>query len=112
MKCAKCGNEINPDAPDCPYCTGGGVDGDGTGAAEAAGHPGKTRAGSRKPVFHCPRCGSRRVRMGISGGRAEAVCMDCGSPVQPGGSPGLIRGCGCFLITVVLILLLMFFGGC
>jgi|GEM_PF-7107144 DNA-directed RNA polymerase subunit RPC12/RpoP len=114
MKCAKCGNEISPDAPNCPYCAGGET---ANGAhAEFSGSTGEFRGrdGGRAPALSCPRCGSQRIQTGVvTNGRAGAVCLECGTPVQTGRNPVVVRGCGgCLLFVVILLLLLIVFGGC
>lgn len=87
MKCAKCGREVAPDSPECPYCAAGAVYND----------PGTP------PRVRCPRCGSveldtvRRdydpgcgclglllfswwgLLLGfLGGGDVETVCRNCG----------------------------------
>ena len=42
MKCAKCGHEVDPSSPNCPYCAAGGKR-------------------QRRDEVRCPKCGSDRV---------------------------------------------------
>ena len=45
MKCAKCGHEVDPSSPNCPYCASG-----------------ASRAGRKKASrMRCPTCGSDNV---------------------------------------------------
>jgi len=48
MKCAKCGHEVDPSSPECPYCAAG-------ASRERRGVP-KIAPGDR-----CPCCGSERI---------------------------------------------------
>ena len=96
MRCAKCGHEVDPSSPDCPYCASG-----------AASRP---QSGPRTPPqVSCPRCGStdldtvRRLfdpgcgclglllfgwiglLLGLLGADdVEIVCRNCGCRWRPG----------------------------
>lgn len=102
MKCAKCGNEVDPRSPDCPYCAGRAFP---RGAA---------------PRAVCPHCGSpdiEAVRSGYNPGcgclglllwgwlglllgllgadEIDIVCRNCGYRWRPG------RGGGSCLLTLL-----------
>ena len=106
MKCAKCGHEVDPNSPCCPYSAAG-----------------DTRPGAEDgPRARCPRCGSpdlEAVRkmydpgcgclglllwgwvgllLGLLGANeVEIVCRNCGYRWQPGS-----RGGGCMLTLLTL----------
>jgi len=87
MRCAKCGHEVDPSSPDCPYCA----------------------SGAGAPRVSCPRCGStdldtvRKIfdpgcgclglllfgwyglLLGLLGANdVEIVCRNCGHRWTPG----------------------------
>lgn len=109
MKCAKCGHEVDPSSPYCPYCASGAPHADDEGQG---------------PRARCPRCGSPdldAVRRGfdpgcgclgmllwgwwglllglLGAGDIEIVCRNCGCRWRPG-SGG--RGCMMLLVFAVL----------
>ena len=114
MRCAKCGNEVDPASPTCPYC--------------AAGAP--RVEPDAPPRVCCPRCGSyeldtvRRtydpgcgclglllfswwgLLLGfLGGGDVETVCRNCGLRWRTG-DPGA-RNYRLFMILVLPLLLLL-----
>ena len=122
MKCARCGNDVPPDAPECPFC--------------AAGAPSVTERGNcggsrcEEEPLRCPLCGGTHIRavpriyspgcgclglllfswvgllLGLLGaGGVDMVCADCGAR-WPAGNPGAAgRGCMTFVVIGLLILL-------
>ena len=86
MKCAKCGHEVDPSSPNCPYC--------------AAGVPPKSDGDA--PRACCPRCGSTSLsvnKQGFGAGKAifigplagtigmnklKITCLNCGYKYKPG----------------------------
>ena len=102
MRCAKCGNEVDPRSPECPYCAG------------------KASPRDDGPRARCPKCGSPDVEavrklfdpgcgclgmlllgwygllLGLLGANdIEIVCRNCGYRWTPGP-----RGGSC-LLTVL-----------
>ncbi len=113
MKCAKCGHEVDPSSPCCPYCASG---------APPVDDPGAPRA-------RCPRCGSpdldavrkvfdpgcgclglllwgwRGLLLGLlNGGDVEIVCRNCGHRWRPGG------GGSCLLSLLAAFATLLMFA--
>ena len=109
MRCAKCGREVDPASPECPYCAAGAV------YAEP----------EAPPRVRCPRCGSleldtvRRdydpgcgclglllfswwgLLLGFLGaGDVETVCRNCGLRWKTG-HPGSHHSC---MFTILLAL--------
>ena len=104
MKCAKCGHEVDPASPVCPYC--------------AAGAPRRAPAAEpQTPRVCCPKCGSTELDtvrkvfdpgcgclglllfgwigllLGLLGANdVEVVCRNCGCRWSPGH-----RGGSCLL---------------
>ena len=119
MKCARCGNDVPADAPECPFC--------------AAGAPPVTErrgSGREEEPLRCPLCGGTHIRavsrvyspgcgclglllfswvgllLGLLGaGGVDMVCADCGAR-WPAGNPHA-AGRGCMTLVVIGILLLL-----
>lgn len=110
MKCAKCGHEVDPASPVCPYCAAGAP-------------PRQPETGTRTPHVCCPKCGStdldtvRKVfdpgcgclglllfgwyglLLGLLGANdVEVVCRNCGCRWSPGRHGG-----SCLLTLLVAI---------
>ncbi len=110
MKCAKCGHEVDPASPECPYCAAG----------APPRHP---EAEPQTPRVRCPKCGStdldtvRKVfdpgcgciglllfgwiglLLGLLGANdVEVVCRNCGARWSPGH-----RGGSCLLTLLAAI---------
>ena len=108
MKCAKCGHEVDPSSPNCPYCAAGAAPKDDNNAPRAC----------------CPRCGSTDIEvvrkvydpgcgclgfllwgwigllLGLLGNNdVEIVCLHCGCRWRP----GTRGGSGCLLTLLTLI---------
>ncbi len=130
MKCAKCGNEISPDAVNCPYCTGEAAspNNERNPATASAGPSG----GSGNMMMRCPRCGSHKMRyfngdyslglgclgallfgwiglllglLGIS--NQEVVCGDCGYRAPLNRTQASCSGCGCLIVIAIIVLVII-----
>ena len=124
MKCAKCGREVDNNAPRCPWCEANGNNGCG----------GNNSSATDDDVIRCPLCGSRNIvairkdydpgcgclglllfswiglLLGfLGGGDVEMKCMKCGAG-WPAGRPHRAGvGRGCFLIFLLIILAILIF---
>ena len=123
MRCAKCGHEVDPDSPECPYCAAGAppvrddADDAPSGGGEAAG------------VGRCPRCGSTDLTvirkdfdpgcgclglllfswwgllLGFLGADERIVCRSCGAEWRRS------RGCLPLLMVVLIFTAIAVLGG-
>ncbi len=112
MKCAKCGHEVDPGSPACPYCASG-------AEPEDTGRP---------PSVRCPVCGSTQLDtvqktydpgcgcLGLlffswaglllgflGGGDMEVVCRNCGAH-WPAGKPWRARNRGCLTLVLLAVI--------
>ena len=119
MRCAKCGHEVDPDSPECPYC--------------AAGAPplkdARREDARRVPPHCCPRCGSTDIvvirkdfdpgcgclglllfswwglLLGFLGADERIVCRSCGAQWRRS------RGCLPLLSVVLILTVVVVLGG-
>ena len=126
MKCAKCGHDVRPDAPECPYCAAHGAD-----ELPENGFPApEPRENGDRTI--CPKCGSHQIYavtrgydpgcgclglllfswigllLGLLGaGQVDMVCARCGHRWPAGGRRAGGIGCGALLLIVLLVILLL-----
>ena len=123
MKCAKCGNDVPDDAPECPYCA--------SGAPSVTERPPRQEETAGEEPLRCPLCGGTHIRavsriynpgcgclglllfswvgllLGLLGaGGVDMVCADCGAR-WPAGRPGSASRSGCMLLLVIGVLILL-----
>ncbi len=121
MRCAKCGHEVDPDSPECPYCASGAPPVRSSDAVDGENVPPPRPNGGYAPPRCCPRCGSTDLTvirkdfdpgcgclglllfswwgllLGFLGADERIVCRNCGAEWR--------RSRGCLpLLSVLLIL--------